>query len=158
MILRLAYILFLGILLALFVGVGIAAFYQAPQPPEYDETYSRPKPVAVQEATSSAEIERQEREQAKRWEVYSEKNERYNMHVSIIALIASLVILIISLTLANRLSILADGLLVGSVLTLLYSITRGFSAEEPIYRFVVVSVGLLVALLIGYLKFVRSQK
>ena len=64
--------------------------------------------------------------------------------------------LLVGLLLAKRLAIISDGLLLGGVLTLIYSIIRGFGANDDIFRFLVVSVSLLLALGLGYTKFVRT--
>jgi hypothetical protein len=48
----------------------------------------------------------------------------------------------------------ADGLLLGGVFTLAYAVGRGFMADDK-FRFVAVSVSLVIALVTGYLKFVR---
>ena len=61
------------------------------------------------------------------------------------------------LLLAEKLDAIADGLLIGGLFTLVYSIGWGFSAEDNTYRFLVVTVGLLVALGLGYAKFIAPS-
>jgi hypothetical protein len=51
--------------------------------------------------------------------------------------------------------VIADGLLLGGVFTLLYSIARSFGGEDPRYTFMVTSAGLIVTMLVGYVKFIR---
>ena len=53
---------------------------------------------------------------------------------------------------------IADGLLLGGVLTLLYSVIRGFGTEDNMFRFVVVSVGFAISLFLGYVKFIQPAK
>lgn len=149
------YILFLGILIAAFVGVGIASFYEAPVQPVYTPYPQAPN---VPIATDSGKIMQQEREMQKQQEVYTAQSALYNRNVSLISLIAAVAILMGSIIFSQRLYILADGLLLGSSITLIYSIGRGFAAHDNIYQFLVVSVSLGVVLFIGYIKFLRQQK
>lgn len=137
----------------MFIGVGIAAFYVAPKAPEYP-----PYPQKTQNASGSAEIGTQERTFQKNQEAFTKQNELYNRSVSIISLLSAVIILTGSIFFAQRLAMLADGLLLGSSLTLIYSIFRGFAAHDDMYRFLVVSVSLILVLFIGYIKFLRHQK
>ncbi len=72
-----------------------------------------------------------------------------------IAVIAAVILVTTSLTLFKKILLIADGILLGGVLTLLYGTVRGFSAENLKFLFLVVSVGLTVSLVLGYLKFIR---
>lgn len=148
---------FLGILLAIFVGVGIAAFYKAPTFPEYPaKLQSRVlTQEGLQSATLSAVLDKEEQEYNKKQKSFTEQNEKYSRNVSIIALILSILFLIISLTLAKDILIIADGLLLGGVLTLIYSMIRGFGSNDEMFRFIVVAIGLFISLIIGYLKFIK---
>lgn len=153
MLLRYVYILFVGLLVATFVGVGIAAFYKGPTPPDYSTYPYKSAPSA----SESAEIEREQAEQDREFKEFTKLDQNYNKNVSMIALAAAIIILVLSLTLVKQIQLISDGLLLGGVLTLLYSIVRGFSSNDDIFRFLVVSAGLIAALFIGYLKFVRAQ-
>lgn len=157
MLIRYVYIVFIGVLLALFVGVGIAAFYPSPKNPESQiyPTKSFYEPNLT--STESAELRRQDIEQQKVWQKFNDETQEYNKNVSIIAVAAAILILIVSLTLVSKILILADGLLLGGVLTLLYSIGRGFGSNDEKFRFVVVTIGLIVALFLGYLKFIKNS-
>lgn len=156
MVLRFVYILFTGVLLATFVGVGIAAFYPSPKTPEppVSVKYAPPCESAKDEATSQ-KIRQEQEEFDKVFKAYERQNEKYNRDVSIISLAAAILILIVSLTLFKKILILADGLLLGGVLTLIYSIIRGFGSGDNMFRFIVVSAGLIIALFLGYIKFIK---
>ena len=56
MVLKLAYTIFTGILLTLFIGVGIAAFYPQPEPPEYPSTLSKPYQITPSSTESAVKI------------------------------------------------------------------------------------------------------
>ncbi len=158
MIIKYVYTLFVGILLAIFVGVGIAAFYPEPKYPEYPQSMKYPRPaLETKEATPSSIQIKDQNEFERLSEEYQDKINDYNKNVSSIAVGSAILMLIISLTLLKQILVIADGLMLGGVLTLLYSIARGFQSGDHMFRFFVVSVGLLVALILGYLKFVRTS-
>lgn len=81
----------------------------------------------------------------------------YNRNVSMASLIASVLILAASLTFLKSIPTISDGLLLGGVFTLGYSIIRGFAGNNDMFRFFVVSVGLAVTLLLGYKKFIQPE-
>lgn len=132
MVLRLAYTVFIGILLTLFIGVGIAAFYPQPEPPEYPLSYGKVYPE-MNQGTPSAEFEKEQRLYEEKSREYQEINEKYNKNVSMLALGFAILYLIVGLVLARKLAIISDGLLLGGVLTLIYSIIRGFGANDDIF-------------------------
>lgn len=150
--LKLIYTLFLGLILAVFIGVGVSVFYPEPKPPE--------APVFFEKAAGAqtAEEKQQQEAFAKEQTAYQKALSPYNRNASIITLAGALLFLIIGLAGAKQLDMLADGILLGSVFTLLYSIGRGLASQDITYRFTIVSVALLVALVLGYIKFVRPQK
>lgn len=158
MVLKLIYTLLIAIFVAVFVGVGIAAFYPGPkypEPPTYIK-YGGPEIVKGTEMDeqTKAELEKFEKEE----KAFRDNNQTYSRNVSIISLIASILIVVASLTLFKKILIIADGLLLGGVLTLLYSVIRGFEAEDNMFRFLVVSVGLAVSLGLGYIKFIKPAE
>jgi len=160
MMLKLVYTIFIGVLLAIFVGVGIASFYpgpQYPEPPILLKLYKLPTEPPT-DPTISAKLQKEQEVYDEVLKTFKEKMEKYNRDVSIISLIAAILILVISLTLFRQLLIIADGLLLGGVITLLYSVARVFGSGDDKLRFLVVSVGLAVALILGYLKFIEPSK
>jgi len=148
------YTLFLALLVALFMGLGIDAFYPAPEAPQYPAELNQFKPDL--EETEEEKIMWAEYNQA--LEKFSEESKIYNRNVSIISLVASIVLLVLSLTLLNKIDMIADGILLGGVFTTLYSIIRGLMSENSQFRFLIVTVGLLIALVLGYIKFIRNKK
>ena len=157
-ILELLYTLLVGVFIAIFVGVGIAAFYPQPKYPEYPTSmkYGFPEPEKDREISEEYKLEMEKYEQKEK--DFQIKTQTYNRNVSILALISSIIIVVASLTLFKKIFLIADGLLLGGVLTLLYSVIRGFGSEDNIFRFLVVSVGLGVSLFLGYVKFIRPKK
>lgn len=158
MFLRFAYTVFIGVLLATFIGVGISAFYTGPKPPETPVELKYPSAPMHEGATPSAEFIQRQTELDQKFEEYTDQREQYERNISIVALVFAITILVVSLTILRNVYVISDGVLLGGVLTLLYSIVRGFGAEDSYYRVLVTGVGLAVALTLGYLKMVRPAK
>ncbi|KXK11114.1 MAG: hypothetical protein UZ22_OP11002000498 [Microgenomates bacterium OLB23] len=154
-VLRTIYTFFVGILLAIFVGVGIAAFYPEPK---YPDMPAELKVMQVPHEDTKAQKEESEkllitqREFDQKAKTYEDQLKQYNRNVSIIALAAAILILIISLSTFRNLEVIADGLLLGGVITLLYSVVRIFGSGDDKMRFLVVGIGLATALALGYKK------
>lgn len=155
MLIKYVYIVFLGIILATFVGVGIAAFYKGPTYPETPATlkYERPYPD-FQTGTPSAEYIKEQEQFDAQSRKFQEDSNIYNRNVSMISLAFAVLMLVLSLSFFKKIPVIADGLLLGGVLTLAYSVVRGFNTNDDIYRFLVVGAGLAIAMVLGYLKFV----
>jgi hypothetical protein len=150
--LRIVYTFFLGILLAIFVGVGVNTFYEGPKAPEYPiELNTYGKEPTPEQVSKQQKFDKQNQQ-------YTEKLKPYNRNVSIITLAASIILLAISLIYEKKIKIIADGVMLGGVFTLLYSLGRSFASEDTKYTFAVVTVGLAVALYLGYHRFIRPHQ
>lgn len=162
MVIRAIYSIFLGILVALFVGWGIAAFYPAPVRPIYPISITpAPVPVSVPDKTSAPvtppTTAQQEEYGKKSLEFDQTTYPDYQRRVSILATIGAILVLIISLMLMHQIELISDGLLIGGVLIQVYAIIRSFLGHNNIYSFLTVTVGLVIALVLGYIKFIRPQ-
>lgn len=149
-ILRLMYTFFLGLLLAIFIGVGINTFYPGPTPPEYVETYVYKDQLSDEQIAKQKEFDAKNRE-------YQNEAKPYNRNVSIIALSAAVLLLILSIVFEKKIRFIADGVMLGGLFTLIYSLGRGFESQDSKYVFVVVTVSLVTVLYIGYHRFVRPS-
>lgn len=152
------YTIFLGIFVATFVGVGISAFYQEPKYPEPPLVIKYCSPEMTKDAEKYKEFQKVAEKYDKEQQAFQKTISTYNRNVSIISLIAAIILVIVSLTFLRKIYLIADGLLLGGVLTLLYSIIRGFGTDDNMFRFIVVSIGLLISLILGYYKFIKSKK
>jgi hypothetical protein len=151
-VLKLVYTFFLGLLLAIFVGVGINTFYESPQYPEYpnDFTAFRDDGPTKEQSAQEAEFDKQLRQ-------HDESAKPYNRNVSIITLVSAVALMAISLAFEKRIKQIADGIMLGGLFTLLYSLGRGFASEDSKYIFVAVTVSLAAVLYLGYHRFVRPD-
>lgn len=157
MLIKYVYIVFLGLILATFVGVGIAAFYKGPVYPETPVSLRYPYPPENSIASPSAEYIKQQEAFDQKSKEFQTQNDTYNRNVSMMSLGFAVAMLIISLVFFKKITVIADGLLLGGVLTLAYSIVRGFNTNDDVYRFLVVGAGLITAMVLGYIKFVAPQ-
>lgn len=87
-----------------------------------------------------------------------EKMKIYNRNVSIVMLPVSVLVLGIGLALSDKFPVIPNGVLLGGVFTLFFSIITGFQSENDKFRFLIVTVGLLVAVIIGYIKFIKPMQ
>lgn len=153
MAIKLIYTLFLALLVVLFVGLGIDAFYPGPEMPNYPIELEMAKPNCPE--TAEMKTIREDYTQAQK--IYMEELKPYNRNVSIISLIAAIIILVLSLTLLAKINMIADGILLGGVFATAYSIIRGVMSENSQFRFIIVVIGLVIALTLGYIKFIRPK-
>lgn len=147
------YALFLGILLAVFVGVGIATYWPAasyPEPPTFMK-YGVPQTLTDEQQQQLDAYDQTEK-------AYRADSSTYNRNISIAVLVIAVIFLVLGLTLSDHLILFADGLLYGGVFSLIYSIIRGFISEDPSYRFLVTVIGLIVVAAVGYWKFFRGRE
>jgi len=149
-VLKFIYSIFIGVLFATLIGVGIAAFYPEPKPPQYPSALKIPREGGLNQPV----FEELKGEQ----EQYDRLEKAYNRNVSIVAIIASIITLVISLTLFGKILLIADGLLLGGVLTILYSIIRGFGSGNNKFQFIIVSASFVIALFLGYIKLAKPAK
>lgn len=156
MIIKYIYTFFLAVILVTFVGVGIAAFYKGPKMPDYPTTLSYPAKEPL--STDAAVMRTEQLKYDKDFKTWQKANETYNKNVSTIAVAASLLILVLSISLLSKIEFISDGLLLGGVFTLGYAVVRGFGAGDEMFRFLVVSIGLFAAIFLGYWRFVRKGK
>lgn len=148
-ILRLIYTIFVGVLIAIFIGVGINTFYTPPKNPEY------PSELSYVNKEPTAEEKAKQQEFDKQNKVYMEQMKPYNRNVSIITLVAAVVLMGSSLLLQKRIKLIADGVMLGGLFTLFYSLGRGFASENNRYVFIATTIGLAITIYLGYGRFVK---
>lgn len=149
------YVFFVGLFVAIFIGMGIAVFYESPDPPKEPSWFSLRDSGKYELTESERNEELVYNSKLKEFNETTMSN--YNRNVSIIVIVCSVLVLIIALLFTEIFGIIADGLLLGSIFTLLYGVGRGIAVDSNIYRFVVASLGLIVTITIGYLKFVTGK-
>lgn len=156
--LKFIYTIFIGILLVAFIAFGVAAFYTEPTAPTGSPlppcSSLNDKTADMPDCATPAQLN----EYNHQYDLWQRKIDTYHRNVSIITLAAAVIFLATSLITATKLGILSDGLLLGGAFTLLYSIGTSFSVQDTKYRFISVSVSLIVAQVLGYIKFIKPQE
>jgi hypothetical protein len=133
------YKVFLGSFVVAFIGVGIQAFYPEPRTPDALLYANGPLPTELQPLAHA----------------YQQELALYNRNVAIISAVAAIAVLALSLSALRSIAVFSDGFMLGGLLTFAYSIMRGFGAEDNMVRFIIVSVGPIVALGLGYARFIQ---
>lgn len=144
--LKLVYSLFLGLLIAIFVGVGIATFYEAPKAPEYPPSSAY---VGDGEGIVQKEFEAKQKD-------YVKKNETYSRNVALIAVGVAVALITVSILLHPKMDVITDGIMFGGVFTLIYAIIMGFQANNEKFAFGIVTAGLVSVIALGYVRFVKD--
>lgn len=148
--LKIVYTLFLGLIVVLFVGMGIATFYESPKLPEY--------PIVTEEqAKVSSEVNTTQVKYEQDYRAYEKVAEIYHRNVSIIAMIFAIVLLGVSFMLERRSSVITNGIMLGGVFVLIYSIGRGVASTDTKYTFIAVTVSLAVVIYLGYRRFGHTK-
>jgi VIT1/CCC1 family predicted Fe2+/Mn2+ transporter len=149
-ILKFIYIALLGIILALFVGLGIETFYPGEKSPDCNSEMSYS--VKSSDQLTQAEIDAQKAcdKTFSEWQV---RDSVHNRNVSIMATIASILLMVLSLTLLMKSETFSNSFLLGSLFVLIYAIIRGMMSDNSQFRFLIVTISLLIAMALGYFKF-----
>ncbi len=165
--------LFLGVLLLVFVGVGVWTFYPEPRTtPEaqaqLDRLYQEQARLDGKYSDLDGTRELLPAEEKRREEVRKKldalqkisENERntWTRNTSIVLLAFATVFMAISLTLPEAMKVFSNGLLLGGMFTLIYGTGWSFAGGDSRARFYVVAVALLLSVGFGYLRFIRRKR
>jgi hypothetical protein len=157
-VMQIIYMVFLGILIAVFCGLGIDTFYPGPKMPDYPLSLQEKESKSATAPVYTAEELKVREDYDKSIRDYENARKPYARNVSMIAITLAVVALAISLTVLIRWEVIANGVLLGGVFTLGYSIIRGMESEDPKFRFFLVTIGVIIALVLGYVKFILPNK
>lgn len=147
---KLLYIVFMGALLALFVGFGIATFYAEPQQPKSPDLSYAQEPTAADKRVMQ--------DYDKKMNAYIAARKPYYRTVAVIAFIAAVVFVALGILLEGRLGLLADSLMLGGLFVLVYSLVRSFASANSKFSFAVITGGLVITLALGYYRFVKPAR
>jgi hypothetical protein len=149
-VLRIVYTFFLGVMLALFAGLGIRTFYAPPEMPEFPVELSVP-----QSGEPTPEQVQQQREFEQEQRAFQDELEVYNRNVSIASTVSAVAMLVLSLLLEKKNRVITNGIMLGGLFTLLYAVGRGLVSGDATTTFITVTIGLGVVLFLGYRRFVQ---
>jgi hypothetical protein len=84
------------------------------------------------------------------------KFQAYSRNVSVASMCGAVLLLGASLLLERRNKVMANGVLLGGLFTLVYGVGRGFVSRDTTTLFVTLAVALLIVLYLGFRRF-RSR-
>jgi hypothetical protein len=164
--LRTIFSLFLGLMSTAFVGIGVYTFH--PQPTELkteirelghrEQEIRNSRPDSELTDADRDQIQEINRQRNELTEAAAEQRESWALSTSIILIIFSTLFLVASLVRVDRLQAISNGLLLGGIFTMLYSVGWIFTAGASIARFLVMTAALVITLGLGYMRFVRRGK
>ncbi len=152
-IIKFVYTVFLGGLLAVFVGLGVNTFYPAPKYPEYP---TQPYYSGNGEVTKTDQ--KLQDQYDKDYKQYNLDQKEYSKKASIAVLPISVLLLAISLVSIKKIRVITDGIMLGGLFLLMYSLILGLMSGSSKYTFIAASVGVVASLALGYHRFVRTDK
>jgi hypothetical protein len=157
-VMQIIYMVFLGILIAVFFGLGIDTFYPGPKAPDYPTTLqerefkSTTAPVYTDE--DQALLDKYDKDMRE----YEVSRKSYSRNVSMLSIALAVLALALSLTILVRWEVIANGVLLGGIFTLGYSLIRGLETDDTRFRFFLVTAGVVIALVLGYMKFIKPRE
>ncbi|OFX18033.1 MAG: hypothetical protein A2Z18_04255 [Armatimonadetes bacterium RBG_16_58_9] len=177
MVIKTLYCVFLGALVALFVGWAMCAWYPTPQweteYPGVSQYMGEPYPPSAEslkglnsaERTEEIRKYKAERKEHESWEKkhavlqrqFDNKLEIQGRNVALISLLVAVAVTGISVGLSGKLPVVSEGLLLGGVFTLIYSIGWSF-VRAPKVAVIPVGIGLILTIAIGYKRFARPAR
>lgn len=150
---KVLYKIFLGTMLVLFIGFGISVFKPGPTMPKYPTELE-----GIKSEVPTPEQEKINSDYAKKQRTYQDESAAYSRTVSVYVFAFSILLLILSLTVLIKVEIIGDGVLLGGLLTLGYGIIRALMSENNKFQFIAVTIGLVIALFLGWWEFLREKR
>jgi Flp pilus assembly protein TadB len=157
---------FLGLMVTSFIGVGVYTFYPPPDRPYRDQIVNlerqQQEVKASKPATDLTDSER-DRIQALQREINAAQDqsriasERWGRRTSIILIALATLAMVVSLVRAVQLPVIANGLLLGGVFTMIYGVGWIIATDSSTLRFFVMTAALAITLALGYVRFVRQR-
>jgi len=158
---------FLGLMVLAFVGVGVNTFYPSPtdtyQKQQQDlsrqmEALNIKSGGASTDATTQAQIAVLQTKQNALQDKIDAEMKSWARTTSIILVLFATLVMGVSLLLSEQLRVISNGLLLGGLFTMVYGAVWVIFSGNSVARFVVILFALVVALGLGYLKFVRGRE
>lgn len=160
---------FLGLMVAVFVGVGVYTFIPPPETlPELDtemEELDRREQAIWGAARTPSELTAADSEELRELDVQRKELREasqllmrdWGQTTSIVVIAFATLVMALSLIGADRLPVISNGLLLGGVFTMLYGVGWISATGMAMSRFIVITVALVITLGLGYIRFVRGR-
>lgn len=170
--LQVIFSIFLGLMLATFVGIGVWTFYPDPAMERNTEIQTEIRKLEIEQqrlwgkdgtndAMTPAEEARLAEVEVELQELYEQQSapsEEWGRNTSIILITFATIVMAISLIQAEQLKVLSNGLLLGGIFTMIYGTGWAIATGTSQARFWVVFAALAITIGLGYARFVRIKK
>lgn len=157
---------FLGLMVLAFIGVGVNTFYPSPSEihKEQRQDLQRQRDeLSVQangrklETAQQAEMDRLIAEQNALQRTIEAEEKGWARVTSIILVVFATIVMGVSLVRSEQLRVLSNGLLLGGLFTMIYGVGWVVFSGNSVTRFAVMAFALVVAIGLGYVKFVGRR-
>jgi Flp pilus assembly protein TadB len=157
---------FLGLMVLAFIGVGVNTFYPSPTTQHEKEQQAISRQIETIQATTQnksldatqqAQIRQLEDQQNALQDKIDAEMRDWARNTSIVLVIFATIVMGVSLVRSEELRVLSNGLLLGGLFTMLYGTGWVIFSGNSTARFVVIAFALVVAIALGYVKFVRGR-
>ena len=154
---------FLGLMVLAFIGVGVNTFYPSP----YDKYSAQLQTLYDQQSLYGGKTTLSPADQAKSDAIQKQINDlqrkqsaeqpNWALYTSIVLIVFATGVMGVSLVRSDQLRVLSNGLLLGGLFTMIYGAGWTIFAGTSIARFAVILFALVIAIGLGYVKFVRLR-
>jgi lipopolysaccharide export LptBFGC system permease protein LptF len=157
---------FLGLMVVAFIGVGVNTFLPSPaekytkqirEMSQRQEVLSRQGTPGNYTAAQQAQLDSLTAAQGDQRDKQQAELKDWARITSIILVIFATLVLAVSLILSEQLRVISNGLLLGGLFTMLYGVGWVIFSGNSVTRFWVILFAFIVAIGLGYLKFVRGR-
>jgi FtsH-binding integral membrane protein len=158
--------LFLALMLTSFVGVGVYTFH--PPPDQFDsqirdltrreQEIRNSRPPNELTAGDRDQIQQINRQRNELTDAAADAQKPWGLSTSVILIVFATLAMAVSLVRADQLPVISNGLLLGGFFTMLYGVGWIIATDTSITRFLVMTVALVIALGLGYVRFVRRVR
>ena len=158
---------FLGLMVLAFIGIGVNTFYPSPESrnqSELNKLYRQQEQLSMAKgnrsltATEQAQLDRLQGQIDDLNQSTTMTREEWARNTSIMLVLFATGVMAVSLVRSDQLRVVSNGLLMGGLFTMVYGSGWVLFSGKSVARFFVVLFALVVALALGYVKFVRGRE
>ena len=171
--LQIIFAIFLGLMLVAFIGIGVWTFYPQPEWTDNPQLETEIRTLETEQTgiynklgneggeltpADEARLAEIDKELADLYDQREMPMQDWGRNTSIILIAFATVVMAVSLTQADQLKVLSNGLLLGGIFTMMYGTGWAVATGTSMARFWVVAVALVITIVLGYLRFVRGER
>lgn len=156
---------FLGLMVTVFVGVGVYTFHPPNLEPQRQIRDINRQEQGIQAGRPASELTDDDRAELQKLadqrnqiaDANEGEREAWGRSTSIILIVFATLVMAVSLVRAEQLPVISSGLLLGGVFTMVYGVGWIVATDISMARFVVMTVAFAITLALGYVRFVRRR-